>query len=260
MRLRSWLDFRLRTWLGLSRLRSRSGSWLSAALARRGGLRSRRRLSCGLSWCSRGLSRSFSRPLGRLCRRRRGRTCRCRLGTIRLRVCGGRSRSRSSTSRNYRSDRFALRDWLGRHNNGRTSVIDGSKLLTVLCGLLPLLYLRCHRGNALLACCSEFRRQRTARDASRPSVAGAACSVVNRGVVDDRIRYRAVVYVNVGDGHVVDRAVVVETIAAPIPALISDACVTIPIINAAIVADMRAPIAVVVTIRATRISPVSRRP
>src|SRR6202162_1970523 len=184
--------------------------------------------------------------------------CRGRLGTTRMRVCRGRG-SRRRPSRNYCSDRFTLRDWLGRHNNGRTPVIDGSKLLTVLCGLLPLLYLRCHRGNALLACCSEFRRQRTARDASRPSVAGAS-SVVNRGVVDDRIRHRAVVYLNVGDDHIVDRAVIVETIAAPIPTLISDACVAISIINAAIVANMEAPIAVVVTIPATRICPVSRRP
>lgn len=184
--------------------------------------------------------------------------CRCRLGTTRVRVCGSWRRRR--TSRNYRSDRFALRDRLGRNNHGRTPVIDGSKLLPILCGFLAMLYLRCHRRDTLFACCCEFHRQRTARNASRTSVAGAASSVVNRSVVDDRIRYRAVVYVNIGEGHIVDRAIVVETTAAPIPALIAGACVAISIIDAPIVTNMRAPIAVVVSIPATGMSPVSRSP
>jgi len=159
--LRSWLGFRLRCWLGLSGLWSRSGCRLSAALGLRGGLRRRRWPSCRFSWCSRGRSRSLGwlsgRPLGRLCRCRSGRSCRHRLGMRRLPVCR-RPCSRGSTRRNHSSDRFPLRDWLGSHNNGRTPVIDGSKLLTILCSRLLLLYLRCHWGNALLASCSKFRR------------------------------------------------------------------------------------------------------
>jgi len=245
------------------RLRSRCGlgcwlSWcsrcLSGSLGRfcrcRRGFRSRCGLGCWLSWCSRCLSRS----LGRFRGRSRGRRLRCRLGAIRLRVCRG------STSRNHGSDRCALRDWLGRRNYSRTPVIHRSKLLTVLCRLLSLLYLRRHWGNALLACGSEFRRHRLPRDASRPRVTGAAGRIVYGGVVDDRVRYRSLVHVNVGDGHIVHRTVVIETIPAPIPALISDASIAIPIIDAAVVTDMRAPIPVVITIPAVRISPVSWRP
>jgi hypothetical protein len=156
-RLRLWL----RCWLGLSRLCSRSGCRLSAALGLRGGLRSRRWPSCRFSWCSRGRSRSLGwlscRPLGGPCRCRSGRSYRHRLGMRRLPVCR-RPCSRGSTRRNHSSDRFPLRDRLGSHNNGRTPVIDGSKLLTILCSRLLLLYLRCHWGNALLASCSKFRR------------------------------------------------------------------------------------------------------
>ena len=228
--LGSWFDFWLRSWLGF---------WLCSGLGLMG-LR-----SCGrsrLRGCS-GVGTGFAGA-----------------GWARLGCSFAGAGAAGADRRNYRSDRFALRDRLGRNNHGRTPVIDGSKLLPVLCGLLAMLYLRCHRRDSLFACCCEFRRQRTARHASRASVAGAASSVVNRSVVDDRIRYRAVVYVNVGDGHIVDRAVVVETTAAPITALIAGACVAVSIIDATVVTNMRAPITVIVTIPAAGICPVTRRP
>ena len=174
-----------------------------------------------------------------------------RLGTIRLRVRRRRSRGRSGASRNYRSDRSACRDGLRRCKFGRPPMIDGGKLLAVLCCRLLVLQLRGHGRNALLTQCGVFRRQWLASDASRPVVAGT----VHRGVVD-----AAVIHVNVGDVHIVDGAVIVETISAPIPALIADAAVAESVVNAAVVADILAPEAVVELIQAGGESPISRRP
>src|SRR5580704_2489000 len=170
-----------------------------------------------------------------------------------------RSRDRSGVSRNHRSDRFALRDGLGRCKNGRAPMIDGGKLLAVLCCFLPMLQLRGHRRNPLLTSCGDFRRQRPPRDTAWPVVTGA----INRGVVDggvvddDGIGHRAVINLNVGDVHIVDGTVIVETISVPVPALVANTYVAEPIVNAAIVADMPAPKAVVVAILAANKSPIS---
>src|SRR5208283_5631449 len=157
----------------------------------------------------------------------------------------------SRASRNHRSDRSARRDGPRRCKNGRAPLIDGGKLLAVLCCRPLILQLRGHRRNALLTQGGCFGRQRLASDASRPVVAGA----VHRGVVDG-----AVIDVNVGDVHIVDGTVIVETISAPVPALIAGAAVTESIVNAAVVADIWAPEAVVVAIHPAEKSPISGRP
>ena len=59
--------------------------------------------------------------------------------------------SRSEARWNYRGDGFALRDRLSCGNDGGLAVIDGGKLLAILCGLFAMLNLGGHRGNALLA-------------------------------------------------------------------------------------------------------------
>ncbi len=147
----------------------------------------------------------------------------------------------SSAGRDHWSDRFACRDGLRRCKFGRTPMIDGGKLLAVLCCRLLVLQLGGHRRNALMTQCGGFRRQRSASDASGPVVAGA----VHRGVVD-----ASVIHVNVGDVHIVDGAVIVETISAPIPALIAGAYVAESIVNAAVVAHILAPESVVEAIQA----------
>jgi hypothetical protein len=88
-------------------------------------------------------------------------------------------------------------------------------------------------------------------DASRSVVTGA----VHRGVVD-----AAVIHANVVDVHIVDGTVIVETISAPIPALIAHPAVAESIVNAAVVADVWAPEPVVEAIQAGGESPISRRP
>jgi len=171
------------------------------------------------------------------------------------------SRARSRTSRNHWSDRFACRDGLRCCNYGWTPVIDGGKLLAVLCCRPLLLHLSGHRRNTLLTRCGDFRRQRPTSDASRPVVADTInCSVVDGDVVDHRVGYGAVIHVNIPDVHIVDGPVIVETISVPVAALITDADVTESIVNAAVVADMSAPKAVVVAIPAADEPPISRRP
>ncbi len=223
----------------------------------------RRRFSLLLRLSTLLLRGSFSLllRLGMLLRRRRF-SLLLRLGTLLLSRPGllllWRSPSRllcllpgRSASRNRWSDRFALRNGLGRGINSRTPVINGGKLLAVLCCRLLVLQLRSHRRNALLTHSGHFRRQRPASDAPRSVVAGA----VNCGVVD-----RAVVHVNVGDVHIVNGAVVVEPIVVPVPALITDAGVAESIVNTAVVADILSPKTIVVAIHAAEKSPVSRRP
>src|SRR5450759_167583 len=154
-------------------------------------------------------------------------------------------------SRNHRSDRFACRDGLRRCKFGRTPVIDGGKLLAVLCCRSLVLQLRGHRRNALPTQCGGFRRHSLASDASRPVVAGA----VHGGVVDG-----AVIHVDIGDVHIVDGTVIVETISAPIPALIAGADVAESVVNTAVVTDILAPEAAVVLIHAAKKSPLTRCP
>jgi hypothetical protein len=65
---------------------------------------------------------------------------------------------------------------------------------------------------------------------------------------------------NVHGFDVIHFAVVAEMIAAPVSALIARPNVTESIINAAVVADMAAPITIVIAIPAADVSPVSGRP
>ena len=171
------------------------------------------------------------------------------------------ARSRSGARGNYRGDGFALRDWLGCGDDGGLAVIDGGKLLPVLRGLFAMLNLGGHRRNALLAGGGELSGSRLASDAAWTVVADIVHSRVVNGGVDDRgVGDGAVVDPDVTVADVVDRAVVVEAIAIPIPALVTGSGVAVSIVDAAVVADVPAPIAVVVAIAVAAISPPSGGP
>jgi hypothetical protein len=135
-------------------------------------------------------------------------------------------------------------------------------LLRVLHRLLLNLYLRGHRRDAPLTSGGDFRRRRPASNAARPVVA----DTINRGVVDgdvvddDRVRYRAVIYLHVGDRNVVHGAVVIEPITAPIATLISNANIAEAVVDSAVVSDIRGPIPVVVAVHTAGKPPISRRP
>ena len=67
--------------------------------------------------------------------------------------CGRWSGARcwSGARGNYGGDGFALRDRLGRGDDGGLAVIDGGELLAILGGLFAMLNLGGHRRNTLLA-------------------------------------------------------------------------------------------------------------
>jgi hypothetical protein len=96
-----------------------------------------------------------------------------------------------------------------------------------------------------------FCRKRLPGDSSHPVVTGSAI----RGIGDG-----AVVDYDVGDVHIVDGAVIVEATPAPIPALVADPAIAESIVDAAVVADVSAPEAVVVAISPAVRSPISRSP
>lgn len=82
--------------------------------------------------------------------------------------------------------------------------------------------------------CGGFRRQGPSSDASRPVVADPAVSGVIDGAVID-------VDMDVGDVHIVDGAVVVEVLSAPVAALVAGAPIAESIVNATVVADVLTP-------------------
>jgi hypothetical protein len=141
-------------------------------------------------------------------------------------------------------------------------VVGGGKLLRVLYRLLLYLYLRGHRRDAPLTNGGDFRWRRPTSDAARPVIA----DTINRRVVDgdvvdhDRVRYRAVIDLHIGDRDVVHRAVVIEATTIPIAALISNADISEAIVDPAVISDIRGPIAVTIAVHAADKAPISRRP
>src|SRR5579863_6210360 len=99
-----------------------------------------------------------------------------------------------------------------------------------------------------------FRRGR-----ARPgtTISAVIADVVVRSVVDDGL---VIDVVNVGDIHIIHRAVVIEASVSPISALIADATVTKAVVNATVEADVRTPVAIVPGISIVAPAPISGSP
>ena len=140
-------------------------------------------------------------------------------------------------------------------------MIDGGKLLAILRGFLTMLKLSGHRRNALLAGGGQLSRGGRTSDAAWAVVA----DIVHGGVVDGCVVNRgvgdaAVVYRDVAAAHIINSAVVFKPVSIPIATLIAGSGVTVSVIDAAVIADMPAPVAVVIAIATAAISPPSGRP
>jgi hypothetical protein len=102
---------------------------------------------------------------------------------------------------------------------------------------------------------SQFRGTRTNVDTARatvianPSVVGV---VVNHCVVVDVVH---LVHI-----HTIDASVVIEMTLVPITSLVSKAHIAEAIIDAAVVADVRSPIAAIETVMTVGIAPIAGRP
>ena len=138
---------------------------------------------------------------------------------------------------------------------GRTAMIDVGKLRPVCAGSLLMLDLRSHGRRVLFAARRHFRRPGphldTALAAIEANATAAAMVVADRMVIDVAVD---------GDVNVVNRAVVVKVAAVPVAALVADADIAEAIIDAAVVADVRAPVATVEAVAMVMEAPVAGRP
>ena len=147
------------------------------------------------------------------------------------------------------------RQRLANDQTGRTAMVYAGKLRPVSAGNLLILNLRPHRHCVLFMPCRQFRRSgsylQAARSAIKADTSATAVVSANGTVVN---------VVNHGDIHIVDRAVVVKVSTAPITALVANANITVSIIDATIVADVRPPVATVKAIMVMVVAPVARGP
>ena len=136
------------------------------------------------------------------------------------------------------------REWLADRHIGRASMICIGELGPVGARRTLILHLGRHRCSVRLMHGRQFRRPRRRPDASRSAV------ITYAGVVRVVGHRTTINVVHHGDVHVIDRAVVVEMAAAPVTALVAVSYVAIAVVDAAIVADVLAPVA--------RVKPVGR--
>ena len=138
---------------------------------------------------------------------------------------------------------------------GRAAMIDVRKLSPVGAGSALILDLRPHGCGMLLTQRSQFRwscaHLHSAPSAVETDTCAAPVAAADGAVVD---------VVHHGDVDVVDRAVVVEVAAAPVTALVADADIAKAVVDAAIVADVRAPVATVKSVAVMPEAPVAGGP
>jgi len=146
------------------------------------------------------------------------------------------------------------REWVCDGDHLRTSVIHRRKVAAISFGGLHLLYLRAHGRRVLLANRDDFSR-------TRPYLypAGAVETDSIHLIVVDPVVVDVVDNVDI---DVIYGAVVVETIAVPIAALVAVSGVAEAVIDAAVVADVASPESKMpaVAVALVIVSPVARSP
>src|SRR5437763_5891149 len=154
------------------------------------------------------------------------------------------------SGRNHRTTAEICRPRRGR--NRRTPMILAGKVLAILHGSVLMLSLHRQFGSMRLPHIGFLLR-------AGPHMHTAVAAVVgNTVVIHD---HSAVVDVgDIGHADVVDRAVVVEAVVAPFTAVESIAGVAVAIVNAAIEAHMRPPIASMPSVESVIPAPPSRSP
>ena len=119
-------------------------------------------------------------------------------------------------------------------------------------GCVLVLQLRLHRRSVRFAQSGQFRRLRTNLN---PTVSAVE--------TDPHIVHSNRVAIHVVDDSgvdVVDRTVIKEVAGVPVPALVAGARIAEPVVDAAVEADMRPPIAAEVAITAMHRAPVAGSP
>ena len=137
-------------------------------------------------------------------------------------------------------------------------MIDVRKLSPIGAGGTLILHLRRHGRGMRRTQRRQFRRSGSHLDSARSAVethtgaASVATATTANGAVVDVMHDR--------DVHIVDRAVVVEVAATPVPPLVAEADVTKTVVDAAIVADVLTPVATVEPVVVMPVAPVARCP
>lgn len=134
------------------------------------------------------------------------------------------------------------------------TMICTGKLAAVGAGRTLILELCSHGQSMLLPHCHPLRGPRRNMETTRSAV------VTQMGVARIRNDRAAVEVVNHRGVDVVDRAVVVEVTSAPVTALVAVAGVAKAVVDAAIVADVLAPIAGVIAVGVVPVAPVAGGP
>jgi hypothetical protein len=157
------------------------------------------------------------------------------------------------TSRNHSLPVEFTRPWGCRHR--RMTVVNGGEHLTVLAGFLRVLHLYVRHRPMCFSLRGKFVCVWSSHRASVPAVVTHPIHgrvVVHHGrvvgVMDDRCV------------HICDRAVIVVNSASPVPARESHACVSKPIVNAAIESNVWSPVARVPQIGSSAPTPITWSP
>ncbi len=143
---------------------------------------------------------------------------------------------------------------LGRGRYWRTPLVHACELVAFLTSHLLVLSLRTGSANMRSAQrCFLLRSWPCIRSTLAAVVAHAGCVVVvhHGGVID---------IVDVGDVHVVHRAIVIEIVVAPIATLVAITAIPVSVIDATVVAHLGTPVASVPDVGAFAPTPPTRRP
>jgi hypothetical protein len=138
------------------------------------------------------------------------------------------------------------------HHAGGAAVVDGGELGAIGAGCVLIFDLGMHRRCMGFTQRGQFRWTRAKPDAALAAVEAYPNAARGNGVAVDVVDH--------GDIDVVHGAVIEKVAGVPIAALVAGANITKPVVDAAIEADVRTPIAMEESITAAHEAPVARRP
>lgn len=145
--------------------------------------------------------------------------------------------------------------WMANHQTGRMALVPIHKLSPVRACIMLILHLRAHGCGVRLAAGRQFRRSGSDLQPAGSAIEAdpRASAVVNC--------YAAVVDVmHYGNVHIVDRMVVIEVTTTPVAALVANSDIAKSVVDAAIEADVRSPVATIKSIAVMPESPIARCP
>gem|GEM_PF-3606227 len=138
-------------------------------------------------------------------------------------------------------------------------MIDIGKLSPIGAGNMLILQLRSHGGSVLFTLRRQFRRSGLHLHAARSTIETHAATTT--AVIATTVIATAIINITHDSNvHIVVGAVVVEMTVAPVAALVAETDIAEAIIDAAVVADVRTPVATIKAVAVVPVTPVAGRP